>query len=50
VVTELLMAAYRSAETGGTVLLPAEGLEEFVPKVASGTWDPATLPGGAPAS
>jgi hypothetical protein len=32
------------------VLLPAEGLEEFVPKVASGTWDPATLPGGAPAS
>ena len=49
VVTQLLMAAYRSAETGGTVLLPAEGLEEFVPKVASGTWDPAALP-GAPAS
>jgi predicted dehydrogenase len=47
VVTELLMAAYRSAETGGTVLLPAEGLEEFVPKVASGTWDPAALPGAA---
>jgi predicted dehydrogenase len=50
VVTELLMAAYRSAETGGTVLLPAEGLEEFVPKVASGTWDPAALPGAAAAS
>jgi predicted dehydrogenase len=51
VVTELLMAAYRSAETGRTVHLPAEAsdLERFVPRVAQGTWDPTALP-GAPAS
>jgi predicted dehydrogenase len=48
-VTELLMAAYLSAETGRTVHLPAEGLESFVPQVASGTWDPRALP-GAPAA
>jgi predicted dehydrogenase len=47
VVAELLMAAYLSAETGRTVLLPAEGLEEFVPQVASGTWDPTALPGAS---
>jgi len=50
VVTELLMAAYLSAETGRTVLLPAEGLEQFVPQVASGTWDPTALPGAAATS
>jgi predicted dehydrogenase len=51
VVTELLMAAYRSAETGRTVHLPAEAqdLEQFVPQVAQGTWDPSALP-GAPAT
>ena len=47
VVTELLMAAYLSAESGRTVLLPAEGLDEFVPQVASGTWDPTALPGAS---
>jgi predicted dehydrogenase len=49
VVTELLMAAYLSAETGCTVHLPAEGLDRFVPQVAQGTWDPTALP-GAPAA
>jgi predicted dehydrogenase len=46
-VTELLMAAYRSAETGRIVHLPDEAadLEGFVPAVARGTWDPNALPG-----
>jgi predicted dehydrogenase len=44
-VTELLMAAYLSAEEGRTVHLPADGLEQFVPRVAKGTWDPTALPG-----
>jgi predicted dehydrogenase len=48
-VTELLMAAYLSAETGRVVQLPAEGLDRFVPRVARGTWDP-TAPPGAPAT
>ena len=39
------MAAYLSAETGRTVHLPAEGLDDFVPKVAQGTWDPTAVPG-----
>jgi predicted dehydrogenase len=44
-VTELLMAAYLSAETGRTVRLPADGLDQFVPRVAKGTWDPTAVPG-----
>jgi predicted dehydrogenase len=48
-VTELLMAAYCSAETGRVVHLPDERLERFVPQVAQGTWDPTALP-GAPAA
>ena len=39
-VTELLMAAYLSAETGKTVPFPPKGLEKFVPAVAQGTWNP----------
>jgi predicted dehydrogenase len=52
VVTQLLMAAYRSAETGRIVHLPDEipDLEAFVPQVAQGTWDPTVLPGAAATS
>ena len=39
-VTELLMAAYKSAEEGRTVSLPDPELETFVPAVARGTWNP----------
>jgi predicted dehydrogenase len=39
-VTELLMAAYLSAESGETVHLPEPALEDLVPQVAQGTWDP----------
>lgn len=44
-VTELLMAAYLSAEIGETVRLPEPSLDEFVPQVAQGTWDPHSLKG-----
>ncbi len=40
-VTRLLMAAYMSAELGRTVDYPPEGLDEFVPAVARGEWNPA---------
>ena len=39
-VTELLMAAYMSAEQERTITFKPEGLEEFVPAVAQGTWRP----------
>ncbi|MBM3789061.1 MAG: Gfo/Idh/MocA family oxidoreductase [Acidobacteria bacterium] len=39
-VTELLMAAYMSAERGKTVPFPPPGLANFVPAVAQGTWNP----------
>ena len=39
-VTELLMAAYLSAERGKTVRFPPKGLDKFVPAVAQGTWNP----------
>ena len=39
-VTELLMAAYQSAETGKTIAFPPKGLDNFVPQVARGTWNP----------
>jgi hypothetical protein len=39
-VTELLMAAYMSAERGETVPFPPPGLETFVPAVARGEWNP----------
>ncbi len=34
------MAAYMSAETGKTVPFRPKGLDEFVPAVAKGTWNP----------
>ncbi len=40
-VTRLLMAAYMSAERGRAVDYPPEGLDEFVPAVARGEWNPA---------
>ncbi len=40
-VTELLMTAYLSAETGRTVEFPPPGLQEFVPAVARGAYNPA---------
>lgn len=39
-VTELLMAAYMSAERGESVVLPNIELESFIPKVAKGEWNP----------
>jgi predicted dehydrogenase len=39
-VTELLMAAYMSAEREKTVTFPVAGLEDFIPAVARGTWNP----------
>ncbi|REJ86194.1 MAG: gfo/Idh/MocA family oxidoreductase [Acidobacteria bacterium] len=39
-IAELLMAAYRSAEEGRVVALD-EDLEEFVPAVARGDWNPS---------
>jgi predicted dehydrogenase len=39
-VTELLMAAYLSAETGATVDFAAADLDRFVPAVARGAWNP----------
>lgn len=38
-VSELMMAAYLSAETGETVRFPVD-LDAFVPQVAQGTWRP----------
>jgi hypothetical protein len=42
-VTELVMASYMAAEKGKTLRFPLEGLEEFVPKVAQGTWNPKSI-------
>ena len=39
-VTELLMTAYMSAEEDKTILFPPPGLDEFVPAVAKGQWNP----------
>jgi predicted dehydrogenase len=40
-VTELLMTAYMSAEQERTIAFPPPGLEDFVPAVARGEWNPA---------
>jgi len=39
-VTDLLMAAYMSAEQERTVEFPPDGLVDFVPAVARGDWNP----------
>ncbi len=39
-VTELLMAAYKSAELGETVSLTNAALDDFIPAVARGKWNP----------
>ncbi len=39
-VVELLMTAYMSAEQGRTLPFRPEGLEDFVPAVARGAWNP----------
>jgi predicted dehydrogenase len=39
-VTELLMAAYLSAEQDRAVSFPPPGLEDFIPAVAQGKWNP----------
>jgi len=39
-VTELLMAAYMSAEQEKTMPFPPPGLDSFVPAVAQGKWNP----------
>mgnify|MGYP001381991679 CR=1 FL=1 len=42
-VTELLMTAYMSAEKGITVKFPPEGLDDYVPLVAQGKWNPKNI-------
>ena len=39
-VTELLMAAYMSVEQEKTIDFPPLGLDEYVPAVARGEWNP----------
>jgi predicted dehydrogenase len=39
-VTELLMTAYMSAEKGKTIPFPPPGLDNYIPAVAKGTWNP----------
>jgi predicted dehydrogenase len=39
-VVQILMTAYKSAESGRTLDFPPRGLDQFVPAVASGTWKP----------
>jgi predicted dehydrogenase len=39
-VTELLMTAYMSAEQEKTISFPPPGLENFIPAVAQGKWNP----------
>ncbi|HYC51011.1 MAG TPA: Gfo/Idh/MocA family oxidoreductase [Gemmatimonadaceae bacterium] len=39
-VVQVLMTAYKSAESGRTLDFPPRGLDAFVPAVAAGTWKP----------
>jgi predicted dehydrogenase len=42
-VVRLLMTAYQSAEQGRTLTFPPRGLDEFVPAVARGEWQPVRV-------
>ena len=42
-VTELLMTAYMSAEKGITVKFPPKGLDDYIPLVAQGKWNPKNI-------
>ena len=42
-VAELLMTAYMSAEMGKTLEFPPPGIEDYVPPVARGEWNPRKL-------
>jgi predicted dehydrogenase len=42
-VTELLMTAYMSAEKGITIKFPPPGLDNYVPLVAQGKWNPKNI-------
>ena len=42
-VTELLMTAYMSAEKGITVKFPPTGLDDYIPLVAQGKWNPKNI-------
>ena len=39
-VVRILMTAYQSAEQGKTLAYPPKGIDQFVPKVAKGEWNP----------
>jgi predicted dehydrogenase len=39
-VVQILMTAYKAAEEGRTLAFPPKGLDDFVPAVAKGTWNP----------
>ena len=47
-VTQILMVAYMSAEQGRKLTFPPPGLDDFVPAVAKGTWNPGDLTLGLP--
>ena len=47
-VIELLMSSYMAAEKGEKLSFPPRGLEEFVPQVARGTWDPRSIEKASP--
>ena len=42
-VVELVMACYMSAELNKTLAFPVAGIDDFIPQVAQGTWDPRSL-------
>jgi len=47
-VMQMLMSAYMSAEQSRKLSFPPAGLDEFVPKVAKGTWKASELTKGLP--